>query len=539
MLDPSQTELLPRQRAQEISLAPATIGDSINHWARTRGTEPALLDFERQLSYAELSAFIAACAVDLARAGLGPGCRVGVMAEANVAGACTTLAITCNCVLVPINAALLPAEVPDLIRTFGLDAMVIGPNLPQTLRAGVLDAGIPVLQYSDFGLAVLRQGPAPSYAMSQKLASVALLLRSSGTTGRPKVVAVTHGNLIAMARKLSSSDWLRIGAGDRTVAMLPLHYAAGLKILLLVPAILGASVAFPPAGAVMEMQTWLPRLRPSYLCTTPTTVRALIDRLGGVAMTRSSLRFIMCGVSYVPDELRAAAERMWGVPVLEFYGLSEAGVMAANPPGRAKPGTVGLIARGELFIADASGRELPPGEIGQIVVRGSSVSPGYMDEDGLAGEQQHGGGLSTGDLGWVDEEGYLTIAGRTKEVISRGGEKVFPYEVEKALLEHPDVLETAVFGVPHARLGESVAAAVVPKTGSTVSVEELTSFLAARIARFKIPHGIPGVARVAPRTHRQGAAAQAGRAAHAGAPIADGAGIANRSGGAGPLAPAA
>jgi oxalate---CoA ligase len=492
MLFPSTTGVLSGPGGPQNSLDCKTIRGSIDRWARDRGNDCALVDFGQALSYAQLSAFVARCADELARSGLGPGCRVGVIAAANAAGARATLAVTCSCVLVPIGAAMPPAELLDSIRIFELGAIVVGPELPQALHTTVLTAGITVLQYGDHGLTVLMQGPPPSHAMSQKLAGVALLLRSSGTTGRPKIVAVSHENMIAMALKLGSAEWLGIGPADRTVATLPLHYAAGLKNLLLVPAILGGCVAFPPVGRAMEIETWLPRLRPTYLCTSPGTLRALVERLTGArsSLSGSTLRFIMCGASYVSDELHAAAQALFGVPVLEFYGLSEAGVMAANPPGRSKRGTVGLVAQGELFITDASGRELPPGETGQIVVRGPSVSPGYVVDARLAGEQVHSGCLSTGDVGWVDEQGYLTISGRTKEVINRGGEKVFPYEVEKALLEHPDVLEAAVFGVPHARLGEGVAAAIVPKPGSSVSVQDLTSFLAARIARFKIPHGI-------------------------------------------------
>jgi acyl-CoA synthetase (AMP-forming)/AMP-acid ligase II/thioesterase domain-containing protein len=466
-----------------------TIRDRIDHWAQTRTDSPALVDSSWTLDYGGLATYVARCAVDLAHVGLGKGCRVGVMAAANVAGARVMLAVACNCVLVPVSAALPAPGLAALVNSFGLDALVVGDDVPHALQESVLSVGVTVLRYGDEGLDVLVHRPAPAPERIWELRDVALLLRSSGTTGQPKVVAVTHGNMLEMARKLSDPRWLALGPEDRTAGMLPLHYAAGLKNVLLVPAILGASVAFPPPGEAFAVDTWLDQLRPTYLCTAPATLRALVERLRGkeARLTSSSLRYILCSSTYLPEDLRAAAEERCGVPVLEFYGLSEAGVMAANPPRHAVAGTVGLAAAGELSIVDEAGRELAAGEEGEIVVRGPSLSPGYVEGDALAGEQVGSGCLHTGDIGWLDDDGYLNISGRSKEVINRGGEKVFPYEVEKALLAHPDVLEAAVFGVPHPRLGEAVAAAVVPLPGKLPSAHDLMSFLTAGIAHSKIP----------------------------------------------------
>jgi oxalate---CoA ligase len=235
-------------------------------------------------------------------------------------------------------------------------------------------------------------------------------------------------------------------------------------------------------------------LKPTYLSVSPGWLNGFLDRLKSSPrpFDPQSLRFVMCAAAYLPEPARVAAQRLLHVPVLEFYGLSEAGVMAANPvpPGRVKPGTVGLPAPGELLVVNKECEPVARGEVGQIMIAGPTVTPGYLSANESDAGQWRDGWLLTGDLGRIDEDGYLTIVGRVKEVINRGGEKVFPYEVEKAMLEHPAVLEAAAFGVPHPRLGESVAAAAVLKPGAVVSEQEIKSFLAARLAPYKLPRRV-------------------------------------------------
>jgi oxalate---CoA ligase len=280
-------------------------------------------------------------------------------------------------------------------------------------------------------------------------------------------------------------------AADRAACTLPLHYAAGLKTSLFVPLMLGAGVAFPPPKQVFDLVQWFDSLKPTYLSVAPGALQGMLERIAASPgkFDGSSLRFVMCAASYLPEPTRLAAQSMLRVPVLEFYGLSEAGVMAANPlpPGKVKPGTVGLPAPGELLVVDENRQPVPNGSVGQIMVCGPTLTPGYVTTDGSEARELADGWLLTGDLGRLDEDGYLSIEGRDKEVINRGGEKVFPYEIEKAILQHPAVLETAVFGVPHPRLGESVAAAVVLKPGGTLADRELNEFLAARLAAYKLP----------------------------------------------------
>ncbi|MDB5641234.1 MAG: hypothetical protein JWN07_551, partial [Hyphomicrobiales bacterium] len=259
---------------------------------------------------------------------------------------------------------------------------------------------------------------------------------------------------------------------------------------LFVPLLLGASVGFPATKDIYNITEWLEVIRPTYLSVAPTPLRAMFDRIRGrrAAMDLSFLRFAICGAAYLPEALRDEAERLLGVPVLEYYGLSEAGSMAANPapPRLRKAGTVGLYHSDELAIVDKAGDPVLPGTTGAICITGPSVTPSRVGIE-LVESGPHAGWLLTGDLGCVDHDGYLTIVGRTKEIINRGGEKVSPYEVEKALLAHPDVTDAGVFGTPHPRLGENVAAAVVVEGTSTITADDLKAFVAQRLAPFKVP----------------------------------------------------
>ena len=414
-----------------------------------------------------------------------------------MSGGQLVVALASNTTLVPINPALTPHEVIEFAGGSGLHAIVIPCWLETEARSAILEQKITAFEAvrapdGTLGLELLTApAGAPSSLRPLTASNVALLLRSSGTTGAPKLIPVTHGNLAAMAEKLGSDLWFRLSAADRAACTLPLHYAAGLKTSLLVPLMLGAGVVFPPPKQVFELAQWVDALEPTYLSVAPAALQGMLARIKASPrdFDGSSLRFVMCAASYLPEETRLAAQAMLRVPVLEFYGLSEAGVMAANPvpPGKAKPGTVGLPAPGELLVVDENRKPVANGTVGQIMICGPTLMPGYLGAGVPDAGELKDGWLLTGDLGRIDQDGYLSIMGRLKEVINRGGEKVFPYEIEKAILQHPAVLETAAFGVPHPRLGESVAAAVVLKPGSILAERELKDFLASRLAGFKLP----------------------------------------------------
>lgn len=475
---------------------PTSISVALAQWAAQAGHEAALVSCDvAPISFSQLALSISSVATQLANAGLRREDRIGLLVPPGPAGAQLVIALACNATLVPINPALTRHELGELARVSGLRALVVPSSLKGAERFANLQQGLISVEATvgpDAAITLEHTMPSTPYPAAIRSATesdVALLLRSSGTTGAPKLIPVTHGNLLAMASKLGSNLWFSLGENDRAACTLPLYYAAGLKTSLFVPLILGAAVALPPHAQALDLGQWLPTLRPTYLSVAPAALNAMVDRIEarGTGLDSSCLRFVMCAAAYLPEAVRLAAQRVLRVPILEFYGLSEAGVMAANPlRGPVRPGTVGVPAPGEVRVVAADNRPVAAGEVGQIVISGPTVTPGYVTTEGIPPQPWHGW-VPTGDLGRIDADGYLTIVGRLKEVINRGGEKVFPYEIEKALLAHPAVLEAAAFGVPHPRLGESVAAAVMLKPGNAVSEIELKDFLAGRLADFKLP----------------------------------------------------
>src|SRR6185503_426706 len=258
--------------------------------------------------------------------------------------------------------------------------------------------------------------------------SVSVIFRTSGTTGVAKRVPVTHENLVEMARKMQR--WLNLGPSDRSACILPIYYNAGFKATLLVPLLIGCSVALPATTNPHEFDQWVEELRPTWLTAAPAFLQAVVEKLQAPRERplRHALRFVLSTASYLAESVRLDLEKTLHVPVAEFYGLCEAGMMTAPPipPERARPGTVGRVPQGELAIRGDKGNLLPAGQTGQVVLRGPSVTPGYLYDIADTPSGLEDGWLATGDLGVIDAEGFLTIVGRTKEIINRGGEKISP-----------------------------------------------------------------------------------------------------------------
>ena len=221
---------------------------------------------------------------------------------------------------------------------------------------------------------------------------------------------------------------------------------------------------------------------------------AIIDKTRGEGGERLShnLRFVVSGGASLPLKIQTDLQSALGVPVLEHYGATEAGQISSNlpPPGPAKAGTCGMPEPGTLKIVDLQGVSVEPGERGEVLVRGPAVVAGYLDNPESNKNAFVDGWYHTGDIGSLDDEGFLTLHGRLKEIISRGGEKISPREIDVALLRHPDVAEAAAYAVPHPRLGEDIAAAVVLRPGAATTGDELRRFLASELSWFKIPRRI-------------------------------------------------
>jgi oxalate---CoA ligase len=479
----------------------STIGDVLaDHAARDPDAAAIVCPGLESLSFGDLARRIQQIGTQLRAAGIGPASRVGIALQRGPEAALLSVTVCCTASVLPINPNLPPAELRAELERIRLDALIVPADagLPDWASAagegfGLFKATKAISSFGEIALEQVRPIQRSRPASPVTARSWAAIFRTSGTTGASKRVPVTHENLIEMARKMER--WLKLSPADRSACILPIYYNAGFKATLLAPLLIGCSVALPASTSPADIHRWLAELRPTWLTAAPAFLQAVVEKLqarvGGTP--DHSLRFVLSTASFLPEATGTALERLLAVPIVEFYGLCEAGMMTAPalPPELARAGSVGRIPEGELAVRDDKGAFVRPGQAGEVVLRGPSVMPGYLfdDIDGVPSGLQDGW-LSTGDLGIIDREGFLTIVGRTKEIINRGGEKISPYDVEKALLRHPAVREAAAFAVPHPRLGENVGAAVVLHAGVEATFPQLIDFIYDRLAPFQMPRHI-------------------------------------------------
>ena len=309
------------------------------------------------------------------------------------------------------------------------------------------------------------------------------------------MVPLTHASVCLSAYNAGAA--LALGPRDRLLNVLPLFHAHGLISGLLTALAAGSTVVCTPGFDPDAFFGWLTEFRPTWYTAVPAIHRALLSAADRHkhSIRRCSLRLIRSASASLPPDVLGELESLFGVPVIETYGMTEAASqIAANPLGRRKPGSVGQSAGAEIAIMDREGRRLAAGERGEIALRGPTITRGYDNDVAATKSAFRDGWFRTGDLGYLDRDGYLFIVGRIKDVINRGGQQVAPAEVEEALLGHPDVVEAVAFSIPHERLGEDVAAAVVLRPDAKVSAQKLRNFARERLARFKVP----GLIRIVP-----------------------------------------
>jgi acyl-CoA synthetase (AMP-forming)/AMP-acid ligase II len=322
---------------------------------------------------------------------------------------------------------------------------------------------------------------------------VALVLHTSGTTSRPKIVPLAHKNVCASAAHIRQT--LALTAEDRCLNVMPLFHIHGLMAAVLASFSAGASVFCTPGFNALQFFAWLAESQASWYTAVPTMHQTILDRAARNTeiIEAARLRFVRSSSASLPPPVFNELEETFHVPVIEAYGMTEAShQMTSNPlpPRPRQPGTVGIPVGLEVAIMDKQGTLLPPGTIGEIVIQGPNVTAGYENNPTANAESFTNGWVRTGDEGVIDDKGYLTIKGRLKEIINRGGEKISPREVDEVLMEHPAVLQVVTFAMPHPRLGEEVAAAVVLRQGAEADERTLRDFARERLAGFKVPRKI-------------------------------------------------
>jgi acyl-CoA synthetase (AMP-forming)/AMP-acid ligase II len=332
-------------------------------------------------------------------------------------------------------------------------------------------------------------GDAPTVSVSDS--DLALLIYTSGTTGNPKGVMLTHANLDAMTA--SFIEWFAMTPEDHSLLVLPLFHANGIVLGTLSVLRAGGQVTITGRFSRDRFFADVERFRPTYFSAVP-AIYALLSALPReVRPDTSSLRFAVCGAAPMPAELIGRFERRFGVTIVEGYGLSETTTASTINPlhGVRKPGTVGLALPGQrVAVVDDAGAQLPLGAVGEIVISGPVVMAGYLGRPEATAETIVDGWLHTGDLGRFDEDGYLQIVDRLKDMIIRGGENVYPKEIENALYLHEGVLEAAVVGRRDDVLGEVPVAFVALRPDAEASADDLLAVCAAHLASFKRPEAV-------------------------------------------------
>jgi acyl-CoA synthetase (AMP-forming)/AMP-acid ligase II len=289
-------------------------------------------------------------------------------------------------------------------------------------------------------------------------------------------------------------ETLQFTPADIGLNIMPLFHIHGLIAGVLAPLSAGSQVFCTPGFNALKFFTWMDEAKPTWYTAVPTMHQAIVQRAKGNAdvIARNPLRFLRSSSSSMPPQVIKELEEIFKAPLVESYGMTEAThQMASNPlPPRArKPGTVGVAAGPEVAIM-LEGELLPRGETGEIVIRGANVTAGYENNPKANEEGFLNGWFRTGDQGVMDADGYISITGRLKEIINRGGEKVSPREVDEILMDHAAVAQVVCFGMPHPKLGEEVAAVVVLREGVWATERELQDFVAKRAADYKVPKKI-------------------------------------------------
>jgi acyl-CoA synthetase (AMP-forming)/AMP-acid ligase II len=462
---------------------------------------PAVLAPERApLTHGALRQQMRSTAGQLHALGIGRNDRVAIVLPNGPEMATAFLSVAATAITAPLNPAYRAEELDFYLSDIGAKAILVAEDETGPAVAVAEKLGIGVLRLISLGNAPAGSfriegkaiGPAASPGLAEP-SDIALLLHTSGTTSRPKLVPLSHANLAASARHIGAT--LALTPGDRCLNIMPLFHIHGLIAAVLSSLASGGSVYCTPGFNALRFFQWLGEANPSWYTAVPTMHQAILARAARnpQALEAAKLRFIRSSSASLPAQVMSELEAAFRCPVIESYGMTEAAhQMASNrlPPGLRKPGSVGASAGPEVAVMAPDGTLLAAGEPGEIVIRGPNVTSGYEKNPEANAAAFAFGWFHTGDQGVLDEDGYLRVTGRLKEIINRGGEKISPLEVDDVLMDHPAIAQVVTFAMPHEKLGEEVAAAIVLREGVAASESDIRTFASGRLADFKVPRKI-------------------------------------------------
>jgi len=322
---------------------------------------------------------------------------------------------------------------------------------------------------------------------------IALILHTSGTTSKPKMVPLSHLNLCASAKNIVKT--LNLKRNDRCINIMPLFHIHGIVCLLISSLFSGSSIFTSSGFNALKFFPWMKRFSPTWFSAVPTMHQAILSRASKnlKIIENSKLRFIRSSSSALPPKTMNEIEKTFQCPLIESYGMTEAShQMTSNhlPPGKRKSSKVGFSAGPEVQIMGKNFKILKKENIGEIVIKGENVTKGYKNNIKANNSSYVNGWFRTGDQGFFDKEGFLQLTGRIKEIINKGGEKISPLEIDNAIMEHRSIFQGISFPIYHSKLGEEIAAAVILKKDHKLTAQKLKNFLSNKLSSFKIPQKI-------------------------------------------------
>ena len=455
----------------------------------------------KPLSYRDLRKLVTDVVASLASEGIGPNDRVGIVLDNGPEMAAAFLSIGSAATAAPLNPSYKADEFEFYLSDLGAKLLVVAEGKDSPAVGVAQKLNIPIARLvahpekgaGSFTLRYEKPGAHKAKPVTPATPDdIALVLHTSGTTSRPKIVPLAHKNIAASASNIRRT--LDLTSNDRGLVIMPLFHIHGLIAALSAPLSAGAEVCCSPGFNALKFFGWVDEVKPTFYTGVPTMHQAILLRAPGnqEIVKNHRLRFIRSSSSALPPTVIAEMERVFGIPVVEAYGMTEAAhQMASNPlKGPRKPGTVGPSGGPAIRIVDDTGTTVPTGHTGEIVIKGPNVMTAYENNPKANADAFYDGWFRTGDQGTMDDDGYVAITGRLKEIINRGGEKISPREVDEIIMNHPAVHQCVTFAMPHDMLGEEVAAAIVLRQGIAATDKELRDFASSRLASYKVPKKI-------------------------------------------------
>ena len=450
----------------------------------------------RQFTYAEFDAAVNRAAALLGAHLIGKGDVISLLmpnsAEYIIAYfACWKLGAIAG----PVNSLLKEHEIEFVMNNSEAKAILLHSEFSDRIEN--IRAALPhlksVIEFDDEAEVTreFRDGVLPEIGIGKD--DDAIIIYTSGTTGKPKGCLLTHGNVIANARQIS--NWLNFREEDRLLTIMPLFHMNAVSVTTMSALYAGGSTVISPKFSASQFWKIISDYQVTSFGSVATMLAILLTTYpDGVpeGLETEQLRFAMCGSAPVPGEVMKKFEETFDCPVVEGYGLSESTCRSTfNPPDeRRRAGSCGLAIGNEMKVVDDDDNEVPDGQLGEIVLRGENILKGYFKSPEATAAAFRDGWFHTGDIGYRDKDGFFYIVDRKSDMIIRGGENIYPREIDEVLYQHPAVAAAATIGVPDDLYGEEVAAFIVLKDGMTVSEAELISYCTERLADYKCPKSV-------------------------------------------------